>query len=186
MSRWLRPSKQNLKRTSQPGFAPGLVAAVATPRTASKSIEEGLKDKDRRYPRRRLPRRPASEARCARSSADEILADRGPVPVARAVPGACSSIRARRFCRLIVKLADKYNGDDRWYLEAFGIAANGREKAVLAAWEKEHQNKDPKNNEGIQWRLKMEAVQLGSEKEAKPAAPEKHASAQGGARPFVD
>ena len=86
---------------------------------------------------------------------------------------------------LIVKLADKYNGEDRWYLEAFGIATTGREKAVMEAWEKGHQNKDPKNNEGIVWRLKMEPVQLGGPT-TQPATKEGHASAQGVAGPFAD
>lgn len=57
---------------------------------------------------------------------------------------------------MLVKLADKYDGTDRWYLEAFGIGANDRESQVLAAWRKEHQNKDPRVEAGIVWRLKME------------------------------
>ena len=81
-----------------------------------------------------------------------------------------------------MKLADKYNGADRWYLEAVGIAANGREKEVLAAWQKDHQNKDSKNNEGIAWRLKLEPVQLGNEG---PKADAGHAPNAGGADPFA-
>ena len=57
---------------------------------------------------------------------------------------------------MLVKLADKYDGNDRWYLEAFGIGCTGREKEVLAAWEKDHTNNDPKVAEGIAWRLKKE------------------------------
>jgi putative heme-binding domain-containing protein len=59
-----------------------------------------------------------------------------------------------------VKLADKYDGTDRWYLEAFGIGCTDREKEVLAAWDKGHQNKDAANNQGIEWRLKMDPVPL--------------------------
>ena len=41
---------------------------------------------------------------------------------------------------VLVKLADKYDGTDRWYLEAFGIGATDREEEVLTAWKKDHQN----------------------------------------------
>src|SRR5205807_578277 len=39
---------------------------------------------------------------------------------------------------VLVKLADKYDGQDRWYLEAFGIGAKWREPEVLEAWKKDH------------------------------------------------
>lgn len=57
---------------------------------------------------------------------------------------------------LLVKLADRYDGTDRWYLEAFGVAATDREREVLEAWQKLHANKNPKAEEGITWRLKLE------------------------------
>jgi putative membrane-bound dehydrogenase-like protein len=60
---------------------------------------------------------------------------------------------------LLVKLADKYDGTDRWYLEAFGIGANDREAETLEAWQKSHTNKDPKSEEGITWRLKLDYPQ---------------------------
>jgi len=41
----------------------------------------------------------------------------------------------------------------RWYLEAFGIACQGREKEVLEAWQRNGKNKDPKVAEAIAWRL---------------------------------
>jgi putative membrane-bound dehydrogenase-like protein len=41
----------------------------------------------------------------------------------------------------------------RWYLEALGIAAQGREKELLEAWQKHGKNKDPKVAEAIAWRL---------------------------------
>ncbi len=41
----------------------------------------------------------------------------------------------------------------RWYLEALGIAAQGREKELLEAWQKSGKNKDPKVAEFIAWRL---------------------------------
>lgn len=42
---------------------------------------------------------------------------------------------------------------NKWYLEAFGIACNGREKEVLDAWTEKGRNKDPKVAETIAWRL---------------------------------
>jgi putative membrane-bound dehydrogenase-like protein len=57
---------------------------------------------------------------------------------------------------VLVTLADRYDGQDRWYLEALGIGAVGREKELLEAWEKDGKNKDPKVAEGIRWRLKKE------------------------------
>jgi putative membrane-bound dehydrogenase-like protein len=148
-----------------------------------KFIDEGLKDKN-------VNIRVASLRAARRANldvtqyADEVLADPDPA-MWRELCIALQYDQNEKALPLIVKLADKYNGEDRWYLEAFGIAATGREKAVLEAWDKEHQNKDPKNNEGIVWRLKMEPVQLGGPT-TKPTTKEAHASAQGVAGPFAD
>jgi putative membrane-bound dehydrogenase-like protein len=57
---------------------------------------------------------------------------------------------------VLVTLADRYDGEDRWYLEAIGIGATGRESELLAAWEKDGKNKDAKVAEGIAWRLKKQ------------------------------
>ena len=92
--------------------------------------------------------------------AGEMLADSS----AAVLRELCLAMRFEtddRAIPVLVKLADKYDGTDRWYLEAFGIGATDREKQVLEAWEKEHQNKDAANNRGIEWRLKMDPVPLG-------------------------
>ena len=60
---------------------------------------------------------------------------------------------------LLVKLADKYDGSDRWYLEAFGIGATDREAQTLEAWQTNHTNKNAKSEEGIIWRLKLDYPQ---------------------------
>ena len=54
---------------------------------------------------------------------------------------------------VLVKLADQYDGKDRWYLEAIGIGATGREEALLAAWKKDGKNKDEAVAKGLTWRL---------------------------------
>jgi len=42
---------------------------------------------------------------------------------------------------------------NRWYIEAVGIAAIGRETEVLAAWQAKGKNKDPKLAEVMTWRM---------------------------------
>jgi putative heme-binding domain-containing protein len=55
---------------------------------------------------------------------------------------------------VLVSLADKFDGKDRWYLEALGIGAEGREKEVLEAWKKDGKNKDNALvAERLTWRL---------------------------------
>jgi len=70
---------------------------------------------------------------------------------------------------VLVTLADRYDGQDRWYLEALGIGATGREKELLAAWKKDGKNKDPKVADGIAWRLAM--PEPGSTAAAAPGQP---------------
>ena len=43
---------------------------------------------------------------------------------------------AEKAVPMLVKLANQFDGEDRWYLEAIGIGATGKEEALLAAWEK--------------------------------------------------
>src|SRR5205085_10069766 len=52
-----------------------------------------------------------------------------------------------------VTLADRYDGKDRWYLEAVGIGATGREDEFLEAWKRDGKNKDPNIGELIAWRM---------------------------------
>jgi putative membrane-bound dehydrogenase-like protein len=56
---------------------------------------------------------------------------------------------------VLVRLAGKYDGKDRWYLEAFGIGCTGREKEVLAAWQQYEPKADPGIVKAITWRLNM-------------------------------
>ena len=44
--------------------------------------------------------------------------------------------------RTLVAVANHFDGDDRWLLEAIGIGALGKEKEVLAAWETMGRNKE--------------------------------------------
>jgi putative membrane-bound dehydrogenase-like protein len=55
---------------------------------------------------------------------------------------------------VLTKLAAKYDGKDRWYLEALGIGAQGKEEAFLAAWAKDHKDASPAVTERLAWRMK--------------------------------
>lgn len=91
--------------------------------------------------------------------AEQMLGDDSPAVLRE----LCLAMRFEpddRAIPVLVKLADKYDGTDRWYLEAFGIGATDREEQLLAAWQKDHQNKDPQAERGIEWRLKMEPTPL--------------------------
>ena len=76
---------------------------------------------------------------------------------------------------LLVALADRYDGQDRWYLEALGIGATGREKELLEMWQKQGTNKDARVAEGIAWRLNRQepgttASATGADKRADAAS----------------
>jgi putative membrane-bound dehydrogenase-like protein len=91
--------------------------------------------------------------------AHQMLADTSPA-VLRELCLAMQFEPDERAIPVLVKLADKYDGTDRWYLEAFGIGARDREAKVLSAWTPGHQNKDAQAERGIEWRLKMEPTPL--------------------------
>jgi putative membrane-bound dehydrogenase-like protein len=87
--------------------------------------------------------------------ANGLLTDPSP-GVLREVALAMNYHPAQKAVPILVKLANVFDGEDRWYLEAIGIGATGMEDALLAAWEKDGTNKDGKAGELIRWRLKME------------------------------
>jgi putative membrane-bound dehydrogenase-like protein len=91
--------------------------------------------------------------------ADQLLSDTRPA-VLRELCLAMRYEPDERAIAVLVKLADKYDGADRWYLEAFGIGATDREATVLQAWRADHANKNPKSEEGIIWRLTMPVPQF--------------------------
>jgi putative membrane-bound dehydrogenase-like protein len=82
---------------------------------------------------------------------------------------------AEKAVPILVKLAEKFDGKDRWYLEALGIGAQGKEEAFLSAWSSSHKDANPAITEKLVWRMK------------KIDPTEKHAavgSAEEGRRPF--
>jgi putative membrane-bound dehydrogenase-like protein len=113
------------------------------------------------------------------SIADKMLNDDSPA-VRRELALAMNYEPADKAVPILVKLADKYDGHDRWYLEAIGIGATGREHELLEAWTKDHKNNDPQVAEKLAWRLKPEipgAAATAANKQAsadspKPVAPD--------------
>jgi putative heme-binding domain-containing protein len=58
-----------------------------------------------------------------------------------------------------IQLARQYDGNDRWYLEALGIAADGRWKEFLPAWREIVREKwDEKPGRDIVWRARPDTV----------------------------
>jgi hypothetical protein len=88
-------------------------------------------------------------------AADLVWTDPSPA-VRRELALAMSGEPAEKAVPILVKLANQFDGEDRWYLEALGIGATGKEQAVLDAWEKSGTNRDGKAGELIRWRLKKQ------------------------------
>ena len=82
------------------------------------------------------------------------LANDPSIAVAREVCVALNYVPTDKALPPLVALADRYDGKDRWYLEAIGIGATGRENEFLEAWTRDGKNKDPKVVEMITWRIK--------------------------------
>jgi putative membrane-bound dehydrogenase-like protein len=89
--------------------------------------------------------------------ANQLAADKSP-SVLRELCIAMQFEPTDRALPVLLKLAERYDGKDRWYLEAFGIGCNGREKQVLEAYQKAHPQEDAASK-NIAWRLKLEPVQ---------------------------
>lgn len=122
------------------------------------TVEQALKDKDVdiRITAVRAARRIKMDMV---EVADQTIDDSSPA-VLRELCLAMNFEPDERAIPVLVRLADKFDGTDRWYLEAFGIGASGRESSLLKAWGKDHKNKDARVERGIEWRLKMEPVPL--------------------------
>ena len=82
------------------------------------------------------------------------MADDPSIAVARELCLAMNYEPPEKALPILVTLADRYDGKDRWYLEALGIGATGRENELLEMWKREGKNKDPKVAEGLTWRMK--------------------------------
>jgi putative membrane-bound dehydrogenase-like protein len=150
--------KEVFQNDRNPRFRARALWLLARTSDGKASVEQALKDKDSDI--RVTAIRAARQIRMDMVKvANEMLGDASPA-VLRELCLAMPFEPDERAIPVLVKLADKYDGTDRWYLEAFGIGARDRESQVLAAWKADHKNKDAQAERGIEWRLKMEPVEL--------------------------
>ncbi len=85
---------------------------------------------------------------------------------------------------ILVKLAERYDGQDRWYLEALGIGATGKEEQFLQAWSASHKETTPAS-EKLAWRMKkVDPTAKPAEKTAGTGGPRADAAGAEGRRPF--
>ncbi|HEY2586296.1 MAG TPA: PVC-type heme-binding CxxCH protein [Tepidisphaeraceae bacterium] len=150
--------KNVFENEKNPRFRARALWLLARTANGKAEVERALEDKD--------PDIRVTAIRAARRMkmdivqvAERMLGDASPA-VLRELCLAMRFEPDERAIPLLVKLADKYDGTDRWYLEAFGIGARDCEAQVLAAWKADHQNKDAEAEHGIEWRLKREPVEL--------------------------
>ena len=85
--------------------------------------------------------------------AKKLAGDSSPL-VRREVALAMRYVPFEKSRDLLLKIADGYDGKDRYYVEAFGIGCTDKEEKVYAALRKKHSGKkfDPKYA-GLVWRL---------------------------------
>lgn len=144
--------------SDNPRFRARALWLLARGPRGEQAVQEALKDKN---PDIRITALRA--ARLIKSDmvkiADQMMNDPSP-GVLRELCLAMNYEPDDRAIPVLVKLADKFDGTDRWYLEALGIGATGREQELLDAWKKDHQNNDPKVAQGIEWRLQMKPVPM--------------------------
>jgi putative heme-binding domain-containing protein len=99
------------------------------------------------------------------------LANDPSIAVARELCLALNYVPTDKALPVLVTLADRYDGKDRWYLEAIGIGATGREDEFLEAWKRDGRNKEV--TEQITWRMKRPnpgTAQAPAAPEANPGA----------------
>ncbi len=137
-----------------PRFRARALWLLATMPDAASHIAIALKDKDENI--RITAFRAARQAGLDVIAIADALADDSSPAVRREVALAMNYQPSDKAVPILVKLADQYDGEDRWYLEALGIGAIGKEDALLAAWEQSGTNKSGKPGEMIRWRLKKE------------------------------
>ena len=161
--------KKVFESSPNPRFRARALWLLARTNEGRQFVEQALKDKDTDL--RITGVRAARRIKMDMIEVSEQLLDDPSPAVLRELCLAMNFEPDERAIPMLVKLGDKYDGADRWYLEAFGIGATGREAAVLERWTKDHKNNDPKVAEGIAWRLNLKPVARNETAQAaKPAA----------------
>ncbi len=122
---------------------------------AESNLGEGLKDEDLDVRIAALRASRLAGLDVTTKAIDQIATNQAPAYL-RELALAMNYQPAEKSVPVLVKLANAFDGEDRWYLEALGIGAGGKEKQLLAAWEKDGTNTRGKAGELIRWRLKKE------------------------------
>ncbi|QOV88473.1 PVC-type heme-binding CxxCH protein [Humisphaera borealis] len=117
-----------------------------------KHVEVALKDKDENI--RITAFRAARQIGMDIPTLGTSLAGDESMGLLREVAVAMNYEPAAKAIPVLVKLAERYDGKDRWYLEAIGIGAIGKEKDFLEAWAKSSKASETALTEKLTWRMK--------------------------------
>lgn len=115
-------------------------------------VETALKDKDENI--RIAAFRAARQIKMDIPALGASLAGDDSMGLLREIAVAMNYEPADKAVPVLVKLAERFDGNDRWYLEAIGIGAIGKEKEFLEAWSKSGKASDAAATEKLSWRMK--------------------------------
>jgi putative membrane-bound dehydrogenase-like protein len=140
------------KNSANPRLRARALWLLAVSPKGREAIRTALKDDnaDIRITALRTARRTGADV----ASIAAEMANDPSIAVARELCLALNYVPTDKALPVLVTLADRYDGNDRWYLEAIGIGATGREDELLEAWKRDGKNKDPKVAEALTWRMK--------------------------------
>ena len=120
---------------------------------AKQVVQQATKDKDSDV--RITGIRIARQAKLATKDFVPLMLSDSSIAVLRELAVALREDKSNDMPEYWAKLAVKYDGIDRWYLEALGIAAIDRWDECLTAWKKANNgNLDTKANQYIVWRAR--------------------------------
>ncbi len=145
------PSLKELAKHANPRFRARALWVLAKTSSAKSAIGLAAADKDADV--RATGVRIARQSRLAtRDYVPNLLGDSSPV-VLRELAIALREDKSSDMPKYWAALASKYDGRDRWYLEALGIAAMDRWQECLEAWTKST-NQDSTPYQQIVWRAR--------------------------------
>lgn len=150
-----RPALEALWRSDEPRMRARALWVLGNGRNSTHYIDEAIKDNnpDIRITGLRLARQLALRGtHDLKLTLESLAIDESP-QVRREVAIALRQLESADAAPLWASLAQQYDGEDRWYLEALGIAAEGRWDAFLTAWQaRVGQNWSNSSGRDIVWR----------------------------------
>jgi putative membrane-bound dehydrogenase-like protein len=147
---------------------------LARGKDGKQAVETALKDKDENI--RITAFRAARLIKMDVVAVSQSLLGDESMGLLREIALAMNYEPAEKAVPILVKLAERYDGKDRWYLEALGIGAQDKEQPFLDAWQKDHADAPAEVTKNLVWRMKK----------IDPTSTRAKASAEGaeGRRPF--